>query len=67
MSQRISVSGDELRHRVKALGLTYTQAAERLGLSRDGLNKQMRGDRRVGRQTLIILDFLERDRDHPIR
>jgi transcriptional regulator with XRE-family HTH domain len=55
------ISGAELRERVKRLGMTYARAAERLGLSLDGLNKQMRGDHRVGRQTVIILDFLERE------
>jgi hypothetical protein len=57
--QRISVSGDELRARVRRLGITYARAAERLGLSLGGLNQQMRGDRAVSRQTLIILGYLE--------
>jgi hypothetical protein len=56
-----AISGAELRARIKRLGLTYVAAAERLGLSLDGLNKQMRGDHRVSRQTAIILDFLERE------
>jgi hypothetical protein len=33
--------------------------ADALGLSRDGLAKQMRGSRAVSRQTQIILDLLE--------
>jgi hypothetical protein len=53
------ISGDELRARIQRLGLTYTRAAERLGLTLDGLNKQMRGDNPVSRQTAIILTMLE--------
>jgi hypothetical protein len=56
-----AISGDKLRARVKRLGITYAQAAERLGLSLDGLNKQMRGDHKVSRQTEIVLDYLERE------
>jgi len=55
------MSGDELRARIKRLGITYARAAELLGLSLDGLNKQMRGDRQVSRQTAIVLAGLERD------
>jgi len=53
------ISGSELRQRVDQLGLTYTAAAKRLGLTLDGLQKQMRGDRPVSRQTVIILDLIE--------
>ena len=59
-SDFFDISGDELRRRIKRLGLTYARAAERLGLSLDGLNKQMRGDRPVGKQTAIILMMLEK-------
>ena len=59
MAQTRTFPGDELRARIKRLGLTYARATERLGLTLDGLNKQMRGDRRVGRQTVIILDLIE--------
>jgi hypothetical protein len=44
-----------LRARIDALGLTYVDAARQLGLTVDGLHKAMRGERRVGRQTEIIL------------
>ena len=54
-----TMSGDELRARIKRLGITYARAAEQLGLSLDGLNKQMRGDTKVSRQTVIILTALE--------
>jgi hypothetical protein len=54
-----TISGEELRARIDRLGLTYVEAARRLGLTEDGLYKQMRGNRRVGRQTEIILGFLE--------
>jgi hypothetical protein len=57
----LAISGEELRARIGRLGMTYTLAAERLGLTLAGLNKQMRGDRAVSRQTAIILDFLERE------
>jgi len=39
--------------------MTYAQAADQLGLTLDGLNKQMRGARPVSRQTEIILDQFE--------
>jgi hypothetical protein len=54
-----TITGDELRRRIDRLGLPYVEAARRLGLTDDGLYKQMRGTRRVGRQTEIILDCLE--------
>jgi len=59
MAQSRTISGDELRGRIKHLGLTYTLAADQLGLTIDGLNKQMRGDRKVSRQTEIIIDLME--------
>jgi hypothetical protein len=42
--------------------MTYAQAAERLGLTLAGLNKQMRGERSVSRQTAIILGMIEVER-----
>jgi len=59
MAQSLTISGPELRARIKRLGLTYGQAAERLGLTLDGLNKQMSGARKVSRQTAIILDLVD--------
>ena len=59
MARTPTISGSELRQRVDQLGLTYTAAAEQLGLTLDGLQKQMRGDRPVSRQTVIILDLIE--------
>jgi len=55
-----TISGEELRARLEHLGLTNVEAARRLGLSEDGLYKAMRGNR-VGRQTLIILGYLEKE------
>jgi len=52
-----------LRVRVERLGLTYTAAAPLLGLTLDGLRKQMGGDRPVSRQTEIILDQIEELRE----
>jgi hypothetical protein len=54
-----SLSGDELRARIKRLEITYAEAAERLGLSLGGLNKQMHGTHKVSRQTATILAGLE--------
>jgi hypothetical protein len=54
-----AISGDELRRRIKALDLTYAEAATRLGLSLAALNKQMRADTGVSRQTALLLDCLE--------
>jgi hypothetical protein len=62
MAQARTISGPELRARIDKLGLTYTAAAEALGLTMDGLHKQMRGARCVSRQTEIILERLEGDR-----
>jgi len=44
-----TITGDELRTRIDRLGLRYNEAAMRLGLTINGLQKQMRGERRVGR------------------
>ena len=54
-----TISGAELRHRIDRLGLTYAEAARRLGLTENGLHKQMSGARRIGRQTESILDCIE--------
>ena len=56
---RSQISGAQLRARLDQLGLTYTEAAPLLGLTLDGLRKQMGGLRRVSRQTEIILDQIE--------
>ena len=53
------MTGDELRQRITRLGLTFTEAAGLLGLSLSGLNHQMRGERRVTRQTEMLLDQME--------
>lgn len=55
-----TISGDELRRRIDALRPSnYTEAAEWLGLTLSALEKNMAGSRKVGRQTLIILEHLE--------
>ena len=56
------MTGNELRERVSRLGLTYRAAAEKLGMSLPGLNHQMRGLRRVTRQTEMLLERLEAER-----
>ena len=53
------MTGDQLRARIERLGLSQAAMAERLGLSLNGLVKQLRGERRVSRQTEIILDQIE--------
>jgi plasmid maintenance system antidote protein VapI len=54
-----TISGQTLRARIKRLGITYGEAARRLGLTRDGLNKQMNGANPVSRQTELLLGYLE--------
>jgi len=54
------MDSSELRQRIKGLGYTQRQAAEKLGLSIDGLTKQLYGARPVGRQTAIVVELLER-------
>jgi hypothetical protein len=54
-----AISGDELRARIDGLGLAYVAAADKLGLTQDGLYKQMSGRRRVSRQNEIIINQLE--------
>jgi hypothetical protein len=55
------MDGSELRQRLERLGRPFTELAPLLGLSIDGLNKQMNGSRPVSRQTEIILAHLERE------
>ena len=40
------LSAAELRARIKRLGISQTEAAERLGLSANGLYKQFHGERK---------------------
>jgi hypothetical protein len=56
------MDGVELRRRLDQLGRPYTRLAPLLGLSIDGLHHQMRGNRRVSRQTEMLLERLEQDR-----
>jgi len=65
--QRIvrNMTGDELRDRLAKLGMTFADAARRLGLSAPGLHHQLRGDRPVARQTELLLEVLE-DRRRPL-
>jgi hypothetical protein len=65
MAQSATIPGSALRARIDKLGLTYTEAALRLGLTLDGLQKQMRGARKVSRQTEIILGYLEKELKGP--
>jgi hypothetical protein len=56
----------ELKFRLDRLGLLRREAAEKLGLSLDGLNHQLR-DRPVSRQTELLLGHLEEERLTPRR
>jgi hypothetical protein len=62
-----TITGEELRQRIARLDLSYVEAARRLGLTVDGLHKQMRGARRVGRQTEIILGYIEKEQPRRAR
>jgi plasmid maintenance system antidote protein VapI len=52
------MTGDELRKRFLRLGMNYIDAAQLLGLTRAGVNHQMRGLRQVSRQTQLLIDVL---------
>jgi transcriptional regulator with XRE-family HTH domain len=54
------MTADELRRRVEALGLTQREMAGRLGLSLNGLFKQLAGERKVSRQTELLLECVEK-------
>jgi hypothetical protein len=58
---RYPTSGAELRARIDRLGFPYARVAGWLGLSADGLHKQMRGDRKVTPQTMLVLIRIEHD------
>jgi hypothetical protein len=49
------MEGGRLREQIRSSGLTYVEAARRLGLTTNALHKQMRGARRVSRQTEILV------------
>ena len=42
------MTGDELREKIKELGLNQRQAAEKLGIDRSNLVRQLAGKARVG-------------------
>ena len=60
------MTGEELRERIKRLGLSYRAAAPRLGLSLSGLHHNLRNETSISRQTEIILDMLERESEDRI-
>jgi hypothetical protein len=59
------MTGEELRQRIEGLGVSFTDAAALLGLSRPGLYHQLRGENRVSRQTELLLAVLERQAADP--
>jgi transcriptional regulator with XRE-family HTH domain len=55
----VAVTGDELRDRIKALGWSYVEAADKLGMSLSGLQHNLRGLRPIRKQTELLLIALE--------
>lgn len=53
------LTGERLRQRIDALNVPYTRMALWLGLSVDGLHKQMRGTRAVSAQTSLLFHSVE--------
>ena len=58
--REIDMNGSELRRRLDRLKRPYTELAPRLWLTVAGLHHQMRGVRRVSRQTELLLECLEK-------
>ena len=55
------MTGADLRARIDALGVPYALIASWLGLTIDGLHKQLRGDRAVSPQTALLLGHIEHE------
>jgi hypothetical protein len=55
------MTGEELRQRIQRLGITYTDAAALLGLSRPGLYHQLRDECRSPAKTMLLVERLEND------
>jgi hypothetical protein len=51
----------EFQRRIKRLGLTREEAANRLGLSLPGFEHQYYGRRPITRQTELLLGYLEEE------
>jgi hypothetical protein len=62
----MTMRADEFRERVDRLGMPRRQTADLLGLSLHGLFHQLRGDRAVSRQTELLLQRIEAERQ-PLR
>jgi len=60
-ARRHAMTGDELRAGIDKWGVPYTRVAGWLGLTVDGLHKQMRGTRAVSLQTRLLFNKLARD------
>jgi hypothetical protein len=61
------MTADELRRRVEKLGLTRVAVAARLGLTPGGLFKQCHGERKVSRQTELLLECVEQHQVRRVR
>ena len=59
------MTADELRDRIQRLDLSLVEAARRLGLTPNGLYKQTHGERRVSRQTELLLECVEKHQPRP--
>ena len=53
------ISGQELRERIQRFGITFTEAAQWFGVTRDGLAKMLSGRNPVNKPTRIILQLRE--------
>jgi hypothetical protein len=67
MATSATIDGVQLRARIEALSLTVNEAAERLGLTPFGLFKQMSGQRKVSRQTELLIGYIEREAERERR
>jgi hypothetical protein len=59
------VTNSELKARLDRLGITRRKAAAELGLTERGLYHQLRGERAVSRQTVLLLEQLEKAGSEP--
>ena len=62
------MTGEELREKIKQLGLTQLQAAEKLGIDKSNLWRQIAGQHKVsGPVAAAVTAWLEIEREHRAR